>query len=357
MAGIQEHSNEEIVRFRQALLSWYDKEHRLLPWRYEVSAYRTWVSEIMLQQTRVEAVIPYFLRFMETLPALSDLAAAEDDLLHKLWEGLGYYSRVRNMKKCACVCMERYGGVLPASYEELLALPGIGPYTAGAIASIAYGEAVCAVDGNVMRVFARVCNDDTDIAKPAAKKQFQERAQAFLPIERPGDFNQALMELGALICLPNGEPKCALCPVQAYCRAYARRTQSQLPKRTAKKARRVEKRTVFVCVAQNRIQLLQRPDKGLLAGLYGFAMSDTPCTKRQAEERYPNAERIIRLREHTHIFSHVEWRMNAFLIVLPQGDPQFYTIRQIREDFAIPTAFRPFYEAACQWIQAQEDAA
>ena len=345
-------SETVIQQLQQALLAWYRAHHRDLPWRREVSAYRTWVSEIMLQQTRVEAVIPYFERFLHVLPTLADLAVADDALLHKLWEGLGYYSRVRNMKKCAEVCVERYGGRLPSSYEELCRLPGIGPYTAGAIASIAAQERVAAVDGNVLRVFSRILANREDIAKEVTKKHYRQYVSAFLPeAVDAGDFNQAIMELGAMVCSPNGAPSCAQCPVAAWCRAHAQGTEQEFPVRSAKKARRIEEHTVLVLVDQGRIALQQRPAKGLLAGLHGFAMSDERWERQQVEARYPHARNIVELHPHTHVFSHVEWHMNAFLV--EESDPlaSYHSLEEIEENMAIPTAFRPFYEAARTWIR------
>ena len=264
---------EEIQQVQQNLLRWYRKEHRDLPWRRQVSAYRTWVSEIMLQQTRVEAVIPYYERFLAVLPTLRDLALVDDDLLHKLWEGLGYYNRVRNMKKCAQACLEQYDGELPKTYAQLCTLPGIGPYTAGAIASIAYQERVCAVDGNVLRVFSRILANEEDVSKEITKKHYRDYVSVFLPnAEDAGDFNQAIMELGALICMPNKTPDCERCPLFLQCKAHRRGVEDQFPKKGEKKARRVEEYTVLVFVYKNRIALVQRPSKGLLANLYGFPM-------------------------------------------------------------------------------------
>lgn len=348
------HTQADICELQENLLRWYRASHRQLPWRSSISAYRTWVSEIMLQQTRVEAVIPYFERFLYVLPTLSDLASAPDDLLHKLWEGLGYYSRVRNMKKCAQVCVERYGGELPSSYEELRKLPGIGPYTAGAIASIAFHERVAAVDGNVLRVFSRILANEEDICKEATKKHYQTYVGDFLPDSADmRDFNQAVMELGALICAPNKEPACMRCPIACQCKAYQRGIQQELPIKSGKKARRIEEHTVLVFLKEGRIALCQRPDKGLLANMYGFWMSDEKWDRREVEKRFPKAKHIVKLRDHTHVFTHVEWRMNAFLIDGDSCQDTYYTIEEIDQKIALPTAFRPFYEAARQWVMIE----
>lgn len=198
-----------LVRLPGALLPWYRENRRVLPWREEVSAYRTWVSEIMLQQTRVAAVIPYFQRFMAAYPTVEDLAACDEGELMRLWAGLGYYSRARNLRRAARVIAEEYGGAFPRTYEELMALPGVGDYTAGAILSIAFGEPVPAVDGNVLRVAARVGGCELDILDPKNRRQFRRRMEAVMPRQEPGAFNQALMDLGAGICLPGGAP-CAI---------------------------------------------------------------------------------------------------------------------------------------------------
>lgn len=345
---------ESIQQVQTNLLEWYRMNHRKLPWREEISAYHTWVSEIMLQQTRVETVIPYYERFLAVLPTLKDLAMAEDDLLHKLWEGLGYYSRVRNMKKCAQACMERYGGALPQTYDALCALPGIGPYTAGAIASIAYQQKVCAIDGNVLRVFSRILANEEDISKESTKKNYRTYVSAFLPEkEDAGDFNQALMELGALVCLPNTDPDCLRCPLKQQCRAHQLGIETQFPKKAVKKERRIEEYTVLVFLHDGCISLAQRSEKGLLANLYGFEMKEGKLDQKQLQECYPQAEMIIELKGHRHIFSHVEWHMHAFLIEMDQGGDTYHTIDEIEDQFAIPTAFRPFYQAACRWISAK----
>ena len=287
---------EKQERFRSHLLRWYAQEGRRLPWREHITPYRTWVSEIMLQQTRVEAVIPYFERFITTFPSLRDLAEADDDLLHKMWEGLGYYSRVRNMKKCAQVCVERHDGELPHTRDALLELPGIGPYTAGAIASIACNERVCAVDGNVLRVFSRILCSEEDISAASAKKNIEQSMTAYLPdAAQISAFNQALMDLGAMVCLPKGEPRCAQCPVQTECAAFACGMQMQLPVRTAKKPRRIEEHTVLIYACQQRLRLIRRPSKGLLSGLYGFEMTEERLSEEAVKQAHPD-ERVVALR-------------------------------------------------------------
>ena len=250
------------------LLSWYDENKRTLPWRDRHNAYYTWVSEIMLQQTRVEAVKPYFERFISELPDISSLAVCPEEKLMKLWEGLGYYSRVRNMQEAAKTVEKEYNGKLPEDFEALLSLKGIGSYTAGAIASIAYGIPVPAVDGNVLRVISRITESREDIGKAAVKRKTEKLLEEIMPKDRPGDFNQALMELGAVICIPNGQAKCLVCPVSGKCLACRNHTVEEIPVKAPKKPRVVEERTVFVIQDGAATAILKRPDKGLLAGLY-----------------------------------------------------------------------------------------
>ena len=250
------------------LTEWYRQNKRSLPWRDRHNAYYTWVSEIMLQQTRVEAVKPYFRRFTEELPDPAALAECPEEKLLKLWEGLGYYNRVRNMQIAAQTVVEEYDGVLPASYEKLLSLKGIGSYTAGAIASIAYDIPVPAVDGNVLRVITRIIEDDGDIMKQSVKKRIENKLQEIMPGEYPGDFNQALMELGAVVCVPNGEPKCDVCPVAFCCGARAHGTIDRFPVKAQKKDRKLEDRTVLVIQDGEKTAIRRRPSRGLLAGLY-----------------------------------------------------------------------------------------
>lgn len=252
----------------QPLISWYRQNKRILPWRDQKNAYYTWVSEIMLQQTRVEAVKPYFLRFIGELPDVKALAECPEEKLMKLWEGLGYYNRVRNMQNAAQTVVSEYSGILPVSYEELLALKGIGSYTAGAIASIAYDIPVPAVDGNVLRVFSRITEDRQDIMKQSVRRQVEEKLLEIMPKEAPGDFNQALMELGAVVCVPNGPARCTECPIAEFCRAYHHGTVDELPVKAPKKKRTIENRTVFVIQDGERTAIHKRPEEGLLAGLY-----------------------------------------------------------------------------------------
>ena len=330
------------------LLAWYDEGHRDLPWRAVPTPYRVWVSEIMLQQTRVEAVRGYFDRWMQALPDIPALAAADEAVYMKLWEGLGYYSRVRNLHRAAFEVCEQYGGELPADYARLLALPGVGEYTAGAVASIAFGLPVPAVDGNVLRVAARLDNDLTPITDAGYKKQTRARFAALMPADRPGDLNQALMELGATVCLPNGAPRCADCPLQHLCLGCHHGNAAMLPVRAAKKARRVENRTVLLTRCGPLVGIRRRPAKGLLAGLWelpALAGHLSPEETRAALAAQGwQVQKLLSLRPAKHIFTHVEWHMNGYYIELaaPPDGLTFVSPAALRADYALPSAFRAF---------------
>ena len=335
-----------------SLLLWFSETARELPWRSDPTAYHVWVSEIMLQQTRVEAVKPYYTRFMEALPDIRALAGCQEERLLKLWEGLGYYNRVRNMQKAAAEVAERYGGEFPSEFEELLTLPGIGRYTAGAIASIAYGRAVPAVDGNVLRVISRICGNEEDIGKQSVRMLFEKEIMRILPAEAPGTFNQALMELGAVVCVPNGAPLCAECPVREFCFAFETGRQQELPVKAAKKQRRIEERTVLVIRDGERTVIRQRPKKGLLAGLYelpnypGFLSSDEALALVKSEGWEPI--RIKELEKAHHIFSHVEWRMEGYLVLveeLEKADGDSWLLiepERAEREFPVPAAFTAY---------------
>ena len=304
-----------------ALNEWYQNDHRDLPWRQNTDAYHVWISEIMLQQTRVEAVKPYYARFLKAFPDVKSLAEAQDDELLKLWEGLGYYSRARNLKKAAIVCQEKFGGQLPADYKELVELPGIGSYTAGAIASISYGLKRPAVDGNVLRVINRILADESDIAKPQTKKNMEDMLTIFieeyLPYD-PGTFNQALMELGACVCIPNGKPLCESCPVASVCLVQIEDRTEFIPVKSKKKPRKKEERTIFVLSDESGIVLHKRPDQGLLAGLWELPSNEGNMTEEQAKQMWEELLEIPvtvePLPSGKHIFTHIEWHMSAWKI-------------------------------------------
>ena len=344
--------NEYFDLFSQlpaALLPWFQNNQRDLPWRHDREPYHIWISEIMLQQTRVEAVKGYYTRFLEKLPTIDALSKADDELLHKLWEGLGYYSRVRNLKKAAQVVMEQHGGVFPGKYEEVLALPGIGEYTAGAICSIAFDQPMPAVDGNVLRVVSRLTADDTPIDSPAYKRQVREQLAAVYPKEA-GAFTQALMELGATLCGPNWKPRCEECPCRNLCRAATEGTAEQFPVKAGKKPRKVEEKTVFVLSCDGCFALEKRPEKGLLAGLWQFpncpgklSLEDALC---EVERLGLKPRGVLRQVERRHIFTHIQWEMNGIYLEVdaPVGEFQWFTAEKIRQEAALPTAFRQFWE-------------
>ena len=339
------------------LLKWYDTDHRKLPWRENRDPYRIWVSEIMLQQTRVEAVKPYYARFMEKFPTVEALAEAEDDVLLKCWEGLGYYSRARNLKKAATMIMEEYHGRMPDTWEELQKLPGIGSYTAGAIASIAFNRAVPAVDGNVLRILSRLRKDGEFITSQAVKKRVETELIKVMPKDRSGDFNQALMELGATVCIPNGEPKCSECPWNELCMAKRDGCMTDYPKKEAKKKRSIEYKTVMVLKHGENVAIHRRPKKGLLAGLYELPMLEGHQSKEDVIEElqrqglYPI--RIEKLPDAVHIFSHKEWHMKAYAIRIDElinvkcADEESYLFvhpKETEAEYPIPSAFAAYME-------------
>ena len=333
----------------QPLTDWYRQNKRILPWRDQNNAYYTWVSEIMLQQTRVEAVKPYFQRFIGELPDVQALAECPEEKLMKLWEGLGYYNRVRNMQTAARTVVCEYEGVLPASYEELLSLKGIGNYTAGAIASIAYQIPVPAVDGNVLRVISRITEDRQDIMKQSVRRQIEENLLGIMPEETPGDFNQALMELGAVICVPNGQAKCAECPIAFTCLAHRHDKADMIPVKAPKKARTQDNRTVFIIQDGECTAIRKRPEKGLLAGLYELPNTQGHLKSEDAllyvKELGLDPLYIEELPPAKHIFSHIEWRMQAYRIKVSSlkttQDKEliFVSKEQSGKQYAIPSAF------------------
>ena len=340
--------------FSESLLLWYRENRRSFPWRDAGDPYLTWISEIMLQQTRTEAVIPYFKRFTEELPDVGQLAQCPPERLMKLWEGLGYYSRARNLQKAAAVIMEDYGGKIPDSYEDLISLPGIGPYTAGAVASIAFGIPVPAVDGNALRIAARVTGSHEPVNEEPFKRKahtfFQERISA----DCPGDFNQAVMDLGAMICLPGKEkPLCGDCPVQRFCRAFQQNETSVIPVRTSKKEKREVPLTVLVIQDGSVTAVRKRPAKGLLAGMYEFPNIEGFVSPEEALRYVKNMGLeplfIEQLSDSSHIFTHLVWKMRAYRIRTASlddhkgaGDLVFISREESQNDYAIPSAFRAY---------------
>ena len=331
-----------------ALLKWYEQNRRALPWRIDHEPYHVWVSEIMLQQTRVETVIPYYLRFLQVLPDVHALANAPDAQLLKLWEGLGYYSRVRNMKKAAQQIESEFGGHFPSDRDRLQKLSGIGPYVSGAIASIAFGQPAPAVDGNVLRVVARWTADPSDIAQPAMRRKTEAFVAERMPTGRCGMFTQALMELGACVCMPNGAPHCDVCPIRPDCAAFHTDQTRTLPVKSRAKPRTVEARTVLLFQSGEKYGLRRRPSKGLLAGLWELPSLDGHWHTEQLAERYGDClteppEPIGRAK---HIFTHIEWHMIGYRMVVfdPSAVPDvtWFTADEIREKLSVPTAFAPY---------------
>lgn len=338
---------DEIV---EPLLGWYDKGRRILPWREDATPYHVWVSEIMLQQTRVEAVKPYYDRFMKALPDVRELAEAEEEALLKLWEGLGYYNRVRNLNRAAKVIVEEYDGKMPDTYEDLMKLPGIGSYTAGAIASIAYGKKVPAVDGNVLRVLSRLRMDERDIMQQSVKTQIERELQISMPEERAGDFNQALMELGAMVCIPVGSPKCSTCPWKQICLAHKNGRELQFPVKADKKKRAVEEKTILLIRDENRAALQKRPSKGLLAGMYEFPWIEGRLTEEEVlmwlKEKGLSVLHIKPVGESKHIFTHKEWHMTGYAVHVDElskekGSQGYLYVehKEVVEKYPIPSAY------------------
>ena len=342
-----------VQQISQPLLGWYRANARQLPWRENHDPYRVWVSEIMLQQTRVEAVKPYYRRFLERLPNVAALAAVPEEELMKLWEGLGYYSRVRNMQKAARIVMEQYGGKMPDTPAALKKLPGIGDYTAGEVASIAFGCRAACVDGNVLRVFARLRNDDTDITLPRVKAELADEISRGMP-DCPGDFNQALMELGAIVCLPGGEPLCGQCPLGELCRGRAAGRQTALPVKAAKPDRQISRLLVLVLRDARGRVALRRRTVGPLKGMWElptFAAEGQTCAA-QAEQLAAglgfsvSADRP--LGESRHVFTHREWHMQGWLLqsetdfAAPPEGWAFAAPQELQEEYALPAAFRAY---------------
>lgn len=348
--------NFDLKQLVRPLLTWYDGHARILPWREEPTAYHVWVSEIMLQQTRVEAVKPYYERFLKTFPTVKELSQADEEILLKMWEGLGYYNRVRNLHKAAVQIMEQFHGRVPDTYEALVKLPGIGSYTAGAVASIAYQRAVPAVDGNVLRIIARVRMDDGDILDNKVKKRVEEELLTIMPQDRPGDFNQAMMELGATVCIPNGEAKCGECPWYSFCQARMQDCIQEYPKKKAKKARTVEYKTILLIQDEHKTAIRKRPAKGLLAGMYEFPWIEGLCTQEEVLTYLKKIGfeviHIKKLEQSKHIFTHKEWHMTGYEIRVDElataeitkkkSGLLFVEPSKTQELFPIPSAFAAY---------------
>ncbi len=360
-SGLHETFRNSLGKYKLAdipipLLKWYDKNRRVLPWREDPAPYRVWVSEIMLQQTRVEAVKPYFERFMETFPDIAALAGAEEELLLKMWEGLGYYNRARNLQKAAVRIQEDYGGKIPDTLEGLLTLPGIGSYTAGAVASIAFHRAVPAVDGNVLRVLARLRKDSRAITDAKVRQQVESELKEIMPGDRPGDFNQAMMEIGACVCIPNGAPLCGKCPLNGICMAHMAGEEQEYPCKPPKKPRITEDRTVLVVMDENRAAIRKRHGKGLLAGMYEFPSMEGFRTAEEVVEYLAEnglkALRVQPLEEARHIFTHREWHMKGYMVRVDELEPRseegvtrdwlYIEPEETKNRYPIPSAFSAY---------------
>ena len=338
--------------FAALVVEWFRREGRVLPWREGRNPYRIWISEVMLQQTRIEAVIPYYYRFLRELPDPEALAACPEDKLLKLWEGLGYYSRARNLKKAAETVMRDYGGMMPREARELRRLPGIGDYTAGAIASIAFGEPSPAVDGNVLRVMTRVLGDESDIALPETKKKIAALLEEVYPQgSAAGDLTEGIMEIGERVCIPAGVPLCTVCPLQRICAAKDGLWE-KLPVKSPKKERKILEKTVFVLQAEGKIAIRRRPEGGLLAGMWEFYSVDAamPLTaaKKHLEKEGFSPKRLIPLGKAKHVFTHLEWHMTAFFVECAEETKGFVwePMEVIDASYAIPTALQKIKEKA-----------
>lgn len=348
------------------LLDWYDSNARTLVWRDNPTPYFVWISEIMLQQTRVEAVKSYFNRFISVLPDIEALATVDEEKLLKLWEGLGYYNRARNLQKAAKIIMTKYHGQMPVSFEEILTLPGIGSYTAGAISSIAFGLRQPAVDGNVLRVMKRLAASYDDITKASVKKELEQDLREIMPQHRPGDFNQAIMELGATVCIPNGKPLCDKCPIMHLCNGLQQGIHMEIPKKPPKKPRKLEEKTILLIERNNEYALRKRDDQGLLAGMWELPHLEGKLTTSQLDEKLHKEGfrnyTVDSLGEAKHIFSHIEWRMNGYHVrieatTVNEATNNIYEIEypntskdaflwaskeEIDSEYSLPTAFKAY---------------
>ena len=339
-----------LIAMFEALIPWYEAHKRELPWRQDKEPYHVWLSEIMLQQTRVEAVKEYYRRFLTTLPTIADLAEAPEEQILKLWEGLGYYNRVRNLQKAAQTICADYAGVFPSEYAQIRSLSGIGDYTAGAIASICFDAPTPAVDGNVLRVYSRLLADDANIDLQTTKKRITRKLQETYPRKNPGIATQALMELGATVCVPNGAPRCDVCPVAEICQARKQDTWRNLPVRSEKKKRKIVDKTVFILLTEDTVALHKRSASGLLAGMWEFPNVDVKLDKQEAVTQVTGWQvepvDLLMQTSYTHIFSHVEWHMTAYYIRCRKTNKKWkwVTKESLDETYALPSAFRPFRE-------------
>lgn len=326
----------------EVLLNWFINNKRNLPWREDINPYHVWISEIMLQQTRIEAVIEYYKRFIKRIPDIKTLSEIREDELLKLWEGLGYYSRARNLRKAAIIIMEKYGGLFPSKYEDIKSLPGIGEYTAGAIASICFNLGEVAVDGNVMRVFCRIENKDLNVGDLKVKKEIGSYIKNILPKDS-GNFNQAIMELGEVICIPNGAPKCSLCPLNKKCLAHKYHREEVIPRKIIKKEKEIEEYTVLIIKYKDLIAIKKR-NSGLLKNMWELPNVLGKFNCNEVINLIPNMLSCKESISNTHIFTHKKWNMISYIIEVSQKDSSYtwVSLEQLTNEYAIPSAFQPF---------------
>jgi len=325
------------------LLKWFDENKRPLPFRLTKDPYAVWISEIMAQQTQMDTLLPYYNRFIESFPHVYALAAANEAFLLKHWEGLGYYNRAKNLHRAAKIIVSDLDGTIPNHYEDLLKLPGIGPYTAAAIASICFNEKIAAVDGNVLRVYSRLTDSFEDIAEQSTKRQVQEALSRYMP-DRPGDFNEAMMELGALICLP-ANPCCLLCPLREHCAALKAGHVHLLPV----KKKKVKRKTLAMeaCIVQNmngQLLVEKRPDKGLLSGLWGFPIVEKhKGISQYIQETYQLSEPLSFVGKAKHVFTHITWEIDLYAVETIHDSKKYgryVSQKKLLSDYTLPTAFK-----------------
>lgn len=342
--------NKKVLEIQRLILNWYDKEKRPLPWRDNPTPYNVLISEIMLQQTRVETVIPFFNRFIQKLPNIESLSKVDDDVLYKLWQGLGYYRRATNLKKAAILIMSEFAGQIPNHFEDLKSLPGIGDYTCGAILSIAFNQKYPAIDGNVLRVFSRYFGVKESLKNIIIKKNLINKITDLLPNERNGDFTQALMEIGATRCIPNGLLKCMTCPLNNNCFAYCNNMQNMIPLKEEKKARKKENITVFVITFEKDILIQKRPEKGLLSSLWELPNILEHLSILDARTWLTKKgfmfDKVKKLQENKHIFTHIEWDMIGYVVTLSQKQELeslvWANTNELTKYYSIPSAFLPY---------------
>lgn len=337
--------NNKLFNIVRPIVQWYQVEEKELPWKQDKEPYHIWISEIMLQQTRIEAVKKYYERFIKELPTVYELANIEEQKLLKLWEGLGYYSRARNLKKAAQIIMKEYNGIVPKEYNELIKLPGIGEYTAGAIASISNNEKVTAVDGNVLRVISRVTGSKENVLLPETKKKITQTLQEILPKES-GDFNEGIMEIGEKICLPNGTPLCEKCPIKQFCYARENNVTAEIPVRIKEVKRKVENKTMLIIKTKDgKMAIRKRMNKGLLANMYELPNVDEFLDMKQVKKLVENWNlQLIEEKENKdkkHIFTHIEWKIKSYKITVEKENKNFIWIsqEQLKKEYPLPTAF------------------